>query len=313
MNDIGLTEDTIESESVAYSSGVVENTPTTVQEQQPRAKGKRKEQARKWTDEETEKLISLWCERELLFDTNNPNYFNNTERDKCISQISNAFPSGVTKKDILAKMDNLRSYYSKLRGMVVASKKSGAGADEVYSPKWTWYQQLSFLNDHLTPRKTQSNIKPRKLSFCLSDGDNEELATTAGPIYSGCQPSSKSVKKMKLAKEDELIDSALQVMKKSDNPKNVDMLWGEQIGHLIQTIPTEETKEMLKLEIQRMIFNARFQKNTIHSQRQLHHIPGLPNDTQVYWDHHVYPSSAGFNPTIYANINQGSEPTMNNK
>ena len=155
-------------------------TPTTVQEQQPKAKGKRNDQARKWTDEETEKIISLWSERELLFDTNNPNYFNHTERDKCISQISNAFSSGMTKKDILAKMDNLRSYYSKVRGMVVASKKSGAGADEVYNPKWTWYQQLSFLNDHLTPRKTQSNIEPRKLTFCLSDEDNEELATTTG-------------------------------------------------------------------------------------------------------------------------------------
>ena len=117
---------------------------------------------------------------------------------------------------------------------------------------------------------------------------------------------------MKLAKEDELIDSALQVMKKSDNPKNADMLWGEQIGHLIQAIPNEETKEMLKLEIQGMIFNARFKKNAIHPQQPLHHIPGLLNETQVInWDQPACPPSVGFNPSMYANVNQIL--TINNK
>lgn len=52
-------------------------------------------------------------------------------------------------------------------------------------------------------------------------------------------------------------------MKKKEDPKTADALWGDQMDLLIQTISNEETKEFLKLAIQ-MIFNARFQRDSQH-------------------------------------------------
>lgn len=42
---------------------------------------------------------------------------------------------------LLKKINNIRSTYKKERKKVADSKKSGAGATEIYSPK-LWYYQL---------------------------------------------------------------------------------------------------------------------------------------------------------------------------
>lgn len=41
--------------------------------------------------------------------------------------------------------------------MVLKSSKSGAGAEDVYLPKWKYYHTLSFLHDPCTPDESPDN------------------------------------------------------------------------------------------------------------------------------------------------------------
>jgi hypothetical protein len=51
------------------------------------------------------------------------------------------------EEDIKRKFKNLRTMFLREHSMVLKSSKSGAGAEDVYHPKWKYYNILSFLRD----------------------------------------------------------------------------------------------------------------------------------------------------------------------
>ena len=143
QNVIDNMDQDIDNEA-AVGRELEEKTPTSKQTQKSQTKSKKsKEDARRWSNQKTESLISLWSERSVLYDARHPKYFNQNERDKLLSEMAEKL--NIPTRDILAKMDNLRSYYSKQNGMIVSSKKSGAGSNQIYKPKWMWFEQLAFL------------------------------------------------------------------------------------------------------------------------------------------------------------------------
>lgn len=56
---------------------------------------------------------------------------------------------------------------------VNASKKSGAGADEMYTPHLWYFIYFLFLDDHETPRQSQCNIGVDQEH---SEGDSQEVS-----------------------------------------------------------------------------------------------------------------------------------------
>ena len=60
-------------------------------------------------------------------------------------------------KQISKKLTDLKNYYGGQRRLIESSKSSGAGTDEVYVSQWKFYENLQFLNDAFTTRKTKSN------------------------------------------------------------------------------------------------------------------------------------------------------------
>ncbi|CAM4568754.1 unnamed protein product [Leuciscus chuanchicus] len=65
----------------------------------------------------------------------------------------------ITEEDIKRKFKNLCTVFSREHSMVLKSSKSGAGAEEVYLPKWKYYYILSFLHDPCTPEESSDNLK----------------------------------------------------------------------------------------------------------------------------------------------------------
>ena len=57
-----------------------------------------------------------------------------------------------------AKYRTLRTYYVKEHKKVEKSSKSGAGAAEVYVPKWPYYSALNFLATTVEINATESSI-----------------------------------------------------------------------------------------------------------------------------------------------------------
>ena len=65
-------------------------------------------------------------------------------------------PYLLLEKVVKQKFNSLRSYYSNELGK--SSAKAGAGADEVYQSKWSFFYALKFLCDSILPKKTASSF-----------------------------------------------------------------------------------------------------------------------------------------------------------
>jgi hypothetical protein len=220
-----------------------------------------------WTVEKISALIDLWSKAPLLFDTKDFLYFNKVERERAIANIAKDL--GVSVNDVLGKMYSLRTYYSKQQGMIQTSINKGA--DDVYSPRWQWYESLSFLCDHMRAKPRAVPVKPSNLS--QATGKTLNPSPVKEPVVIKTVPEratsethellNKPLKKARLSNEGEMLNTAIQVLKKpsqTDQSKTDDMLWAEQMGRAIQKIEDEELKEWLKLEIQQMITRTRFNK-----------------------------------------------------
>ena len=59
---------------------------------------------------------------------------------------------------ITKKYENLRTKWCKERNKVVASKKSGAGAADIYKPTWEWFEALSFLESSVVDQATVHSL-----------------------------------------------------------------------------------------------------------------------------------------------------------
>ena len=57
-----------------------------------------------------------------------------------------------------SQMGSLCVYYSVQKNKVDSSKGTGSSTDSVYKPHWKFYEDIEFLRDMVTPRRTYSNI-----------------------------------------------------------------------------------------------------------------------------------------------------------
>ena len=114
-----------------------------------------------WTDEEASPLIEQWSKYLVLYNIKHPRYFDKEEKNKAFAKIKEELQQqsiNFTVKEINDKITNLRSYYGSQRRLEESSKKSGAGADEVFASKWKFYPALAFSSDNLIPRNTVNNL-----------------------------------------------------------------------------------------------------------------------------------------------------------
>ncbi len=69
-----------------------------------------------------------------------------------------------------AKINTLRTYYSKELVKGKQTNKSGDGTEEAYVSKWPFYTSLSFVRDTIRPRKTTSLVScfNYKIAFAMN-------------------------------------------------------------------------------------------------------------------------------------------------
>ena len=127
----------------------------------PKKPAEQAEPVYNWPDESIFYLIELWKNREILYNPRHPKYHIKEENTNAIQEICELFQERgiiLTAEQINKKLTTLKSYYCKERGKLTSSKKSGAGADQVYTVKWKYFSHLDFLNDHITPHSTISTF-----------------------------------------------------------------------------------------------------------------------------------------------------------
>lgn len=114
-----------------------------------------------------EELIELYKCEPCLWRVKCKEYHDRARRDaayaKLVAKLRESEPDAV-KDTVVKKIHNLRCNYRKEKKKVDASKKSGAGTDELYKPTLWYYNLFDFLGDQDVPGTSQSNLDDEERS-----------------------------------------------------------------------------------------------------------------------------------------------------
>ena len=132
---------------------------------------------REWSDNEISGLISLWRDNDILYDTNHPLYYVQSERKLVMELISKEM--NINLRDVNDKMHSLRTYYCSQRQRTETIEAKCPGNSRTF-PRWKFYDQMSFLYESVSNRAAKSSLsstrrgrKPR--------GDHERVKQSLTP------------------------------------------------------------------------------------------------------------------------------------
>ena len=109
-------------------------------------------QGGEWTKEHVIKLISLYEEHRLLYDTKHPLYKNHHARANALHKIRENLLE--IKPDITVEI-----HFSNELKKQRSSIRSGSGADNVYQPTVWWFPLMNFMREYIKCRKSESNFE----------------------------------------------------------------------------------------------------------------------------------------------------------
>ena len=66
---------------------------------------------------------------------------------------------GLTERDIDAKVKTVRTVFTAELANIGRTERSGAGVDDQYEPKVSWFHEADFLRRAITPRSSTSNMR----------------------------------------------------------------------------------------------------------------------------------------------------------
>ena len=161
------------------------------------------------------------------------------------------FPS-QSFDDVFRKINALRTYFVAEKNKMEQSKTSGAGSSGIYKNRWQFCESLLFLADFVTPRNTQSNLERCQQS-------NSERKTQINAVSNKSKPS-KSNGTNQNCQADLLIEPSVEVLNalkhktnQCDQRISQDFKFGDLIGNELEQIPPGPIKDMLKLDIKKLI------------------------------------------------------------
>jgi len=76
----------------------------------------------------------------------------------CCAFESNTFANYIVGEEIWTKLTYLRDERKRNVKKIKASKRSGAGSDDVYKPTIWWFDLVAFLDTDIECRSTQDNL-----------------------------------------------------------------------------------------------------------------------------------------------------------
>lgn len=97
-----------------------------------------------WSKCKVAKLIELYEQETVLWNITNSSHKNSNNRNDALQRISDVMECTIA--DVEKKLHSLRSQYLREKTKIEKSKKSGAGAKDIYVPKWQYFSLLSFLS-----------------------------------------------------------------------------------------------------------------------------------------------------------------------
>uniref|UniRef100_A0A0P4VTV1 MADF domain-containing protein n=1 Tax=Scylla olivacea TaxID=85551 RepID=A0A0P4VTV1_SCYOL len=114
-----------------------------------------------WTRANTQHFIELLKEHPSVWNIKSKQYKMRNVRSASLetikSDLSNFANCTLRVEDITKKLHTLKTQFNREMSAIKASQKSGAGTDDIYTPKLWCFDELRFLADG-EPRPSMSNL-----------------------------------------------------------------------------------------------------------------------------------------------------------
>ncbi|XP_068083489.1 uncharacterized protein [Anabrus simplex] len=227
-----------------------------------------------WNKDITLDLINDIIERPCLWDVSSKEYRDKTKKADSFQELEIMY--NCSRECIEKKLASLRSQYSRELQKVQKSRKSWAGADEVYTSKWFAFEAMSRMRGGNVPTKTRTNLlSPEEedtQSISLEEDDDASAVGTAGEDEATGSRSSPAIAltpikpPVKRKSENEFLATAIETLKcvkesrmsklHTANRDECDV-FGELVASELKQINDPIVKETLKFNIQKLIYEAK--------------------------------------------------------
>ncbi|KAK7503444.1 hypothetical protein BaRGS_00005365, partial [Batillaria attramentaria] len=159
------------------------------------------------------------------------------------------------------KLDTLRGQYVRELHKETASKKCGAGADDVYKSRWKFFDKLDFLRGVVTPKKTISNLDTTNkengpATSAESGQENGDLPVVAPPAKRPRKQEFMSciIAAVDVIKSLQLQKSATSAPQPQDDDE--DVWFGKTVAAKMRKIQNEDVKVEVKYKIEKLLVQA---------------------------------------------------------
>lgn len=226
-----------------------------------------KDTERRWTEPDIRQLIKKWSSHDALYDSKNPLYYPKEEREKIIAQMQQELNNeglNYTFKQVQEKMSNLRTYYGSQRRLVEINKDRNS--NDKFVSKWKYFNELSFLYDHVTPRYSDESSSS---SIAKNQAHAKEQSRKSPKPQRICEPEYPRESPYSIEVNDTFqkgynsVESVLPVpvsvqSHRSSVYQTQDEIFGTLITRMISDIPDCQEKALLKLELQHKIVTFQY-------------------------------------------------------
>ncbi|XP_017476303.1 PREDICTED: uncharacterized protein LOC108366408 [Rhagoletis zephyria] len=105
------------------------------------------------------KFLECYEQHPCLWDPRNKLYRNHSFRTAALNAMISELQLHLSISELKTKIKSVRIMYSREAAKIASSKKSGAGTDDVYIPKVSWFQVAErFLKPVGEGRATETNM-----------------------------------------------------------------------------------------------------------------------------------------------------------
>ncbi|KAL5012219.1 hypothetical protein ScPMuIL_010770 [Solemya velum] len=226
------------------------------------------------TSTQTERLCELYQDEESLWNASSPKYSKKPNRCAALNRIRNQLCSefeylDISGEQILAKLRNLRSYYSRELSRLNKLKRSRSGTNNVYVSRWKYFQTLdTFLRSQIIPRKSAINKNfTTVVQEMLHNGDESMSLCSESSEYIAPQPR-VLVPNRTVPAPDPCTTDCVAAQPGSTNdrhdmpdlhlPEDEDSTFGKHVANEMRKIHNSRAKGLAKIKIQTILFEAQF-------------------------------------------------------
>ena len=128
-----------------------------------------------WSKDNVIQFIEVYRTNECLWKVTSKSYRDRLEREKAyeiLRDFTKTVEPSADRYLVLKKINALRTTFRKEVRKVEASRRSGAGPEELYRPKLWYYKYMLFLKDQELPAKSSSSLQQQSAHLSSTSRPN---------------------------------------------------------------------------------------------------------------------------------------------